>query len=37
MEFENVMRQMLREHAMSSDDSRIQKMLQEIAKIRAKP
>ena len=36
-EFENVIRQVLREHAMSSDDSRIQKMLQEIAKIRAKP
>jgi hypothetical protein len=37
MEFENVIRQVLREHAMSSDDSRIQQMLQEIAKIRAKP
>ena len=36
-EFENVIRHVLREHAMSSHDSRIQKMLQEIAKIRAKP
>lgn len=33
-EFESVIRQVLREHATSSDDSRIQKMLQEIAKIR---
>jgi hypothetical protein len=37
MEFENVIRQVLRDHAMSSDDSRVQKMLQEIAKIRSKP
>ena len=34
-EFESVIRQVLREHATSGDDSRIQKMLQEIAKIRA--
>ena len=37
MEFENVIRQVLRDHAVSSDDSKVQKMLQEIAKIRSKP
>jgi hypothetical protein len=37
MDFENVIRQVLRDHATSSDNSRVQKMLQEIAKIRSKP
>jgi hypothetical protein len=37
MESENVIRQVLRDHAVSSDDSKVQKMLQEIAKIRSKP
>jgi hypothetical protein len=36
-EFEDVIRQVLREQAMSSDDSKIQKMLREIKEIRAKP
>lgn len=37
LEVENVVRQVLRDHATSGDDSRVQKMLQEITKLRSKP
>ena len=36
-EVENVVRKILRDQVISSDDSRVQKMLQEIATIRSKP
>lgn len=36
-EVENVVRQILHDHVISSDDSGVQKMLQEIAKMRSKP
>jgi hypothetical protein len=36
-EFEGVIRDVLRDQVVNSDDSRVQKMLQEIAKIRTTP
>lgn len=36
-EFENLIRDVLRDHVMNRDDSRVERMLQEIAKIRSKP